>query len=471
MIEKYESPVLNRIRKTGIEKDLGHAYKAALEYTGSINKRRVFPGEAEIRGLSSFEEKLSENPVETSEIINQLHTYGSPATVAQTGGRYFGFVCGGVLPSSLAARWLADSWDQNGALYLMSPVCSKIEEITEKWIAELLGLPEETAAGFVSGSSTATIIGLAAGRNFLLKNAGYDIFGKGLVNAPGIKVVIGEGAHSTVFKALSIIGLGNNDLIKVPGDDQGRIKEDLIPEPDNMTLLVLQAGNVNSGSFDRFENICRKAKKAGSYVHIDGAFGLWAAACKELSHLTKGIELADSWSVDGHKTLNTPYDSGIILSKHRELHIQSMHMTGSYIAVSDKRDSMMYTAEMSRRARAVDAWAALKGLGRKGVSELVYELHSKAVYFADLLKTGGLEILNNVVFNQILVRFETDEKTEELVKRIQESGVCWMGGSKWQGKSVIRISVSSYRTTYEDIDVSAEDILRLKYEINIKRSG
>ena len=460
-IPLFKSPILENIRNKSFEEDLDTAHKMAMEYINKVDNMRVYPNQKAINNLKFFDEKLSDEPVETFEILKQLHTYGSPATVAQTGGRYFGFVCGGILPSALSSKWLTDTWDQNPALYVLSPVTSKIEAVTEEWIKDLLKLPKETVVGYVSGSSTATIIGLTTGRNYLLKNLGYDAVKNGLTKAPEIKVILGEGTHSTVYKALSIIGLGNDNIIKVPADEQGKIRVDKIPDLDNKTLIVLQAGEVNSGAFDNFEKICLKANQAGSYVHVDGAIGLWAAANKKFNHLTKGIELADSWSVDGHKTLNTPYDNGIILCRHKEMLINSMHLSGSYIVLSDHRDGMFYTAEMSRRSRAIDLWATLKGLGKTGVSELMWELHKKAVYFSEILKTGGLEVLNDVVYNQVLIRFQSDEKTDLLIQGIQESGVCWLGGTKWKNKSVMRISVSSYKTTYEDIDISAEKILKI----------
>lgn len=462
MKEKYYvSLILEKIRKQALEEDLALAHDLALSYANQVNDMRVYPGKEAINNLSMFEEALSEEPEDTKNILKMLDKYGSPATIAQTGGRYFGFVCGGILPSALCSKWLSDAWDQNSALFVLSPVASKLEEVCENWLKQLLKLPDDTVAGFVSGSSTATICGLLAGRNYLLGNLGYDVTGKGLFNAPQIKIVLSEEAHSTVFKALSIIGLGNTKLIKVPTDGQGRIKADEIPELDNRTLLILQAGNVNTGAFDDFDSICRKANAAGAWVHIDGAFGLWAAACEKMNHLTKGIELADSWSVDAHKTLNAPYDNGIILCRHKDILVNAMHMTGSYIIYNENRDGMLYTPEMSRRARAIDLWATLKGLGRRGVAELVEELHCKAVYFSRLLQDGGLQILNDVVYNQVLVYFDNDRKTEALIKGVQESGVCWMGGSKWSGKSVMRISVCSYKTTYDDIEISAKEILRV----------
>lgn len=462
----YISPILDKIRRKNIEDDLEFAHNLALSYVNMVDNMRVFPDEEAIENLSVFEEYLHDEPQDTRRILEKLDKYGSPATVAQTGGRYFGFVNGGILPSALCSKWITDAWDQNPALFVISPITSKIEEVCEKWIKDLLGLPPNTVAGFVSGSSTATLCGLVAGRNYLLNNMGYDVVKQGLFNAPEIKVIIGEGAHSTVYKALSIIGLGNNRIIKVPTDDQGRIIVDKIPELDNKTLLIIQAGNVNSGAFDDFSAICKKANEAGAWVHVDGAFGLWAASCSEMDYLTKGLNLADSWSVDGHKTLNAPYDNGIVLCKHKDILVNAMHMTGSYIIYNENRDGMLYTSEMSRRARAIDLWATFKGLGKKGVSELVWELHNKAKYFSDLLKKGGLEILNDVVFNQVLVYFENDVKTEALIKRVQESGVCWLGGSKWSGKSVMRISVCSYKTTYKDIKKSADEILSIAKALN-----
>ena len=459
--KNYVSPILDRIRKQALEEDMALAHDLALSYVKQVDDMRVFPDEKTVSNLSVFEEALSEEPEDTKNILNMLGKYGSPATVAQTGGRYFGFVCGGILPSALCSKWLSDAWDQNSALFVLSPIASKLEEVCENWLKKLLKLPDDTVAGFVSGSSTATICGLLAGRNYLLGNLGYDVTKEGLFNAPQIKVVVGEEAHSTVFKALSIIGLGNAKLIKVPTDGQGRIKADEIPEPDNRTLLILQAGNVNTGAFDDFDSVCRKVNAAGAWVHIDGAFGLWAAACEKTNCLTKGLELADSWSVDAHKTLNAPYDNGIVLCRHKDVLVNAMHMTGSYIIYNENRDGMLYTPEMSRRARAIDLWATLKGLGRKGVAELVEELHCKAVYFSRLLEEGGLQILNDVVYNQVLVYYNNDRKTEALIKGVQESGVCWLGGSKWSGKSVMRISVCSYKTTYDDIEKSAEDILRV----------
>lgn len=384
-------------------------------------------------------------------MLQQLHEIGSPATVAQTGGRYFGFVNGGVVPASLAARWLSDFWDQNTALQVMSPIAAKLESVCEGWLRELLGLPDRVVAGFVSGSSVAILCGLAAGRWRLLQYAGWDVNKRGLNGAPAIRVVAGRHAHGTVLKAIAVLGLGTDNIEWVEVDEQGRMCADCLPELDDRTLLILQAGNVASGAFDPFAKICAKAREAGSWVHIDGAFGLWAAGSEQLRHLTDGVELGNSWSVDGHKTLNTPYDSGIALCDDREALVAALQASGSYIEYGEQRDGMLYTPEMSRRARAVELWAALKFLGREGVDELVLGLHQRAVQAADELRAAGFEILNDVVFNQVLIACESDELTQRIMQLAQQSGECWAGGSQWFGRAVIRLSVCSWVTTAEDI--------------------
>ncbi|WP_371018988.1 pyridoxal phosphate-dependent decarboxylase family protein [Pseudalkalibacillus sp. JSM 102089] len=463
----FESEILNAVRKSEINKYLELSKSYSLSYIENINKRNVYPTSKAIRDLDIFDESLPQTPQTTEEIIELLNTYGSPATVAQTGGRYFGFVNGGILPASLSARWLSDTWDQNTALSIMSPIASKLEEVVEQWIIDLLQLPPTTGVGLLTGSSTATLCGVIAGRNHLLKNNGLDITKTGIQSSDDIKVVISEEAHASVFKALRMIGIGSDSVAKIPADSQGRLLVSNLPEIDNKTLIILQAGNLNTGAYEDFQSICTSANQKGAWVHVDGAFGLWAAASENLSHLTKGMELADSWSADAHKTLNAPYDNGMILCKRREDLINALQMTGPYIiSASEKRDGMMYTPDMSRRARGVELWATLKSLGSQGVQELVDELHHKALYFADQLRARNFEIVNEVDSNQVLVYFNDDEKTDKLLREIQESGVCWMGGSRWSEKSVIRISVCSYKTTYQDIDISVNEIERLSKSIS-----
>ena len=427
----------------------------AKSYIDTIMNRNVFPTEEALENLTHFDEDMPNESTDAKAVLKQLNTYGSPATVASLGGRYFGFVCGSAVPVGLAAKALATFWDQSPTMHILSPIGSKLESVVENWLKKLFNLPEETVAGFVSGTSMATFCGLAAARYRLLANQDWNINENGFFNAPKIRVITGKHVHSTILKAISLLGFGKNTIEWVDVDDQGRICADQIPELDNATLLILQAGNVNSGSFDDFEIICTKAKEAGAWVHIDGAFGLWASAVQQLQYLTKGIEKANSWAVDGHKTLNTPYDSGIILCKDKEAMASALHMSGSYIVTSEQRDGMFYTPEMSRRARVIELWAILKYLGKSGVDEMIYNMHARAVQFAEGLKNiDGFSVLNDIVFNQVLVQCNTNELTTKTMEKIQELRDCWVGGSLWKGKKVIRISVCSWATTETDVRIA-----------------
>lgn len=423
----------------------------AFEYLDNASERRVFPDTGSLLKLDQFDGGLPASTGSAREVLEQLNQYGAGATVSQIAGRYFGFVNGGVLPVALAARWLTDVWDQNTALHVISPLASKLEAVCEGWLRELLGLPDDVVAGYVSGSSLAIFCGLAAGRYRVCANQGWDIGRKGFYGAPRIRLVAGRQAHGTVIKAVALLGLGIDNIEWVDTDDQGRILASDLPALDDRTILVLQAGNVNSGAFDDFESTVAKARAANAWVHIDGAFGLWAAASARLSHLTKGIADANSFSVDGHKTLNTPYDNGIVLCNDERALTRALHAAGSYIVRSEHRDGMFYTPEMSRRARVVELWAALSYLGKAGVDELVHGLHLRAVQFADELQLEGFSILNDVVFNQVLVACDSDDLTNHVMELIQQSGECWVGGSNWQGRTVIRVSVCSWATTAQDV--------------------
>jgi len=436
--------------------------KYGLEYVEEIFERKVFPDKKALDGLSVFEEPLQENFCTSAEILDKLHKYGAPASVAQLGGRYFGFVDGSVVPAGLAARLLSDFWDQNTAMYAMSPVASKLEEVVESWLRELFGLPESTKAGFVSGSSMATFCGLAAARYRILERKNWDVNKKGLHGAPRIRLVTGDQVHATVIKAAALLGFGTDNIEFVETDEQGRIIPEKIPGLDENTILVLQAGNVNTGSFDDFKTICRTFGPGGPWIHIDGAFGLPCGAVKELRHLTEGIELADSWSFDGHKTLNTPYDNGIILCRDGEALVGALRMSGAYIRRSEQRDGILYTPAMSRRARIIELWATLKSLGREGLSEMIYGMHQQAKQFARELKAAHFEIPNEVHFNQILVFYQDSETTMAILKKIQELGVCWCGNTKWKGKDVIRISVCSWATTGRDISLSVASFIEAR---------
>lgn len=440
------------------------AKKYAYDYADKALERNVYPSDEAIANLDNLVEDLPASPVPAEQILSELHHCGSPATVSQIGGRYFGLVNGGVVPASLAARWLSDFWDQNTPLYVTSPIASTLESVTERWLRQLFGLSDNVVSGFVSGTSMAILCGLAAGRYRIFKNHGWDINKQGFAGAPKVRIVAGQQAHGTVVKAVALLGFGIDNIEWVATDSQGRIDPEAVPELDSRTILILQAGNVNSGAFDDFDSLCKKAKAADAWVHIDGAFGLWAAGTNKLSHLTQGMELANSFSVDGHKTLNTPYDSGIILCSDEEALVSALQASGSYIVYSDNRDGMLYTPEMSRRARVVELWATLKYLGRAGVDELVYGLHERAVQFSRELHEQGFNILNDVVFNQVLVGFDDESLAPQLIERIQASGECWVGGGTWDAKPVIRISVCSWATTPEDITRSVKAFVTARSE-------
>ena len=428
----------------------------SLSYLDEVGKRDVYPTKEALQNLENFSEELPQKSMEAKDVLEFLNTNGSKATVDHLGGKYFGFVTGGVIPASLAARVLSDFWDQNSALYVMSPIASKLEEVCESWLKELFGLPKRTVAGFVSGSSIAIFCGLAAGRYRVFKNNDWDINKKGFQGAPKTRIVAGKQAHGTVIKAVTLLGFGTDNIEWVNHDSQGRLLLSELPKLDKNTIVVLQAGNVCSGAFDDFESICTQAKEVGAWVHIDGAFGLWAAASKKLKYLTKGIEKANSFSVDGHKTLNTPYDNGIVLCDDEEALTHALHSSGSYIVHNENRDGMFYTPEMSKRARSIELWAAMKYLGRDGIEELINGFYERATELAYELEKEGFEIVNDVVFNQIMIRYKSDNLTNKIMKYIQESGTCWLGGAIWNGQSVIRISICSWVTTQEDVLITAK---------------
>ncbi|SEE57851.1 Glutamate or tyrosine decarboxylase [Tenacibaculum sp. MAR_2010_89] len=424
----------------------------SYEYLNSIFNRNVYPSEEALDNLSVFNEELPENSTKATKVIEQLNTYGNPATTATLGGRYFGFVAGSAVPVGLAAKSLGTYWDQAPAMNVLSPIGSKLESVVEKWLVNLFNLPKKTSAGFVSGTSTANLCGLAAARYRILERNNWNINEKGLRNSPKIRIVTSKQAHSTVLKAVGILGLGKENIEWVDVDKQGRIIPEEIPELDANTILVLQAGNVNSGAFDNFEIICKKAKKANTWVHIDGAFGLWAEAVNELKYLTKGLENASSWAVDGHKTLNTPYDCGIILCADQEAMTSALHMSGSYIVESSERDGMFYTPEMSRRARIIELWSIMKYLGKKGIDEMILTMNQRAKQFAnEIEKITGFYVENEIVFNQVIVRCDSDKITENVLLNIQQLRECWLGGSIWFEKKVMRVSICSWATTESDI--------------------
>ena len=443
---------------------LDTAHRAAKAYLEGLDQRAVYPSQEAIAALDRFDEAFPRQGTDPTAIVQLLDQLGSPATTAQMGGRYFGFVNGGALPATLAVRQLSSAWDQNPALNVMSPIASTLEQVCERWMNELFDLPGSTALGLVTGTSMSLACGFVAARNELLRRQGWDAVSNGLFGAPPIRVIVSEAAHSTVWKALSFIGMGKDRVEKVPCDDQGRIQVDHIPSLDHNCLLILGAGNVNTGAFDDFAAIMPKAQAAGAWTHIDGAFGLWAVGAQRTRHLCQGIELADSWSCDAHKTLNTPYDCGLILCKNRSALVTAMQAKGSYIQWSEdgNRDSMLYTPDMSRRARGVELWAALKSLGREGVDALVTQLCDRAQQFATALAVEGYQILNDVVFNQVAVALDNDDQTQRALSYIQDSGECWVGGAKLNDRAIIRVSICSYRTTSNDVERSVHSFAAAK---------
>ncbi|HWB27491.1 MAG TPA: pyridoxal-dependent decarboxylase [Chitinophagaceae bacterium] len=433
---------------------------AAKQYIEQINNGTVYPGKAAIDGLKAFDTPLQEEPADAGEVFALLHQYGSPATVKSTGGRYYGFVVGGSLPAAVGAKLLATVWDQNAGLTVMSPVSAALENITGKWLLDIFGLPPDCGFGFATGDTMANFTALAAARHTVLKNAGWDAEAKGLFNAPEITVIVGDEVHVSVLKTLSMLGLGRERIIRVPADGQGRMIAGEIPVTDAPAIICAQSGNVNSGSFDDIEAVCARKGK-NTWVHVDGAFGLWAAASPQKKHLVHGIELADSWATDAHKWLNVPYDCGIVVVRNREALFNAMSATtAAYIPTDAAREPFLYVPEMSRQARAVPVWAALKSLGKKGLANLIDGNCRQAEQFAAGLAAAGFTVLNDVVLNQVLVNFGDAEQTQAVIRKVQEEGVCWCGGTVWQGKPAMRISVSSWATTDEDVRLSLESIVR-----------
>lgn len=443
------------------EELLNQAMTYAKEYIDNEEHANVYPDKKALKQLENYDEDLPNQSMNPSKVLELLQKYGSNATVHHTGGRYYGFVMGSNLPVSQAARLLGDTWDQNAGLFVTSPIADKLEEICERWLVMVLGLPKGTVASFVSGSSMANFYAMLTARNELLYRQGYDVVTKGLYNAKPIRVVLGKEAHSSVIKALALAGFGKENFEYVPVDNQGKMLVSEVPELDSNTLLILQAGHVNTGAFDDFLPLCAKANKVGTWVHIDGAFGLWAAASKEYRYLIEGMEMADSWTTDAHKTLNVPYDSGITFCKDRASLVRTMQASGSYLQFSEHRDGMLYGVEMSRRARGIELWAALKYLGKEGIAELIDTLCENAKYLAGRLQVVGLHIENEVVYNQVIATLDSDEETDRLLLAIQSSGELWCGGAVHQGKKVIRFSVCSWKITKEEIDRSVACIGKL----------
>jgi glutamate/tyrosine decarboxylase-like PLP-dependent enzyme len=448
---------------------LEQAAGRAERYLEDLDTRKVFPASAAIDRLKELGGTLPAEPTDTSEVLRLLDEIGSPATVASAGRRYFGYVTGGALPVTVAANWLASAWDQNAGLMMQSPVNAALEEIAVRWLVELLGLPAGTGAGFVTGATTANFAAILAARHAVLERVGWEVEAHGMFGAPPITVIAGEEVHVSMLKALGMAGLGRERIARVPVDAQGRMRADALPKITPPGIVCMQAGNVNSGAFDPAEEICRAAHAAGAWVHVDGAFGLWALAAPRRAQLGRGLAEADSWATDAHKWLNVPYDCGIAFVREPRNLQAAMSIDAAYLTRGERREPYQFTPEMSRRARGVEIWAALKSLGRAGLAEMIERNCRLAARFAEGLKAAGFEILNEVALNQVMVSFGTDEETRRVIRGVQEDGACWCGGTVWHGRAAMRISVSSWATTDADVDRSLEAMVRIAAREKTKR--
>ncbi|MBK8022569.1 MAG: aspartate aminotransferase family protein [Chloroflexi bacterium] len=437
----------------------------AARYLDEVRTGRVSPDPEAVRALEQFREPLPDAPGDPAETLRMLDEIGSPATTHMSSGRYFGFVIGSKLPAALAANWLTTAWDNSGSYWRVSPAPVMVENVALAWLLDLLKLPADCGGAFVTGATMANLTGIATGRHVVLKQAGWDVEANGLFGAPPITVVVGEEVHPTLIKSLGLLGLGRNRVVRVPVDSQGRMRADAFPKLSGPSIVCIQAGNVNTGAFDPAEEIIPLAHDAGAWVHVDGAFGLWAVAAPERAHLMRGFEQGDSWATDAHKWLNVPYDSGLTFARDTEAMRAAMSVTAAYLPAGDLREPSHYTPELSRRPRGVDVWAALRSLGRAGVADLVERCCRYATRFAEGLSAAGYEILNEVTLNQVMVSFGEPETTHRVIQAIQEDGTCWAGGTVWQGRTAMRISVSSWETTDADVERSLAAIIRIAGDV------
>ncbi len=441
---------------------LDEAAELSQNYLRNIPQRHVGVTQHAIDALSILGGPLSTRGEDPKVLLNLLDEFGSPATIASMGGRFFGGVVGGALPVSVAAHWMADAWDQNACLFDISPVSAYLEDVVLGWLLTLFALPADSGGAFVTGTQMADVTALAAARCSELRKVGWDVSTEGMSGAPPITIIVGEEVHATMLKALRLLGFGTRQVIVVPADEQGRMRPSLIPRTHGPAILCAQVGNVNTGACDPLVDVCEAAHKIGAWVHVDGAFGLWAATSPKRRHLVEGLALADSWAIDAHKWLNVPHDSGIALVRHREDLQRAMSITAAYYPdPTSRREPMQWGPESSRRARAAEMWAALRSLGSEGVAELIERTCQHATAFADGLRAAGYAVLNDVVLNQVLVSFGDDDTTMRVVKAIQDDGTCWCGATTWHGSKAMRISVSSWATTATDVARSLDAILAI----------
>jgi len=433
----------------------------ASRYLDGLESRKVGPEAAAVAALAALDGALPEAPGDPQETIALLDRYGSPATMAMAGPRFYGFVIGGSLPVALAADWLAAAWDQNTGYYNITPATARVEQTALRWLLELLDLPRGAGGAFVTGANVANFVALAAGRHAVLERVGWKVEADGLFGAPPISVVVGEEAHPTLIKALGLLGLGRNRVVRVPADGQGRLRVDALPKVSGPTIICAQVGNVNTGASDDVGAL-RDHAGADAWIHVDGAFGLWARVAPTRAGLVAGVDLADSWATDAHKWLNVPYDSGLAFARDPLALSAAMAITAEYLpTASPWRNPSDFTPELSRRARGVPIWAALHSLGRSGLTELIERTCRHARRFAEALAASGFEVLNEIALNQVLVAFGDAARTQRVITALQDDGTCWCGGTVWHGRTAMRISVSSWATTDADVEKSIEAMLRV----------
>jgi glutamate/tyrosine decarboxylase-like PLP-dependent enzyme len=446
---------------------LRDACDRALAYLANVAERPVAPGEAAVAALDDLDFALPAAGLTAPDVLRRLDETGSPATVASNGPRYFGFVTGGVLPVAQAAAWLGAAWDQNAALTVMSPAAERVSTVALRWIKELLGLPADAAGGFVTGATMANATCLAAARDAVLSRAGWDAASAGLVGAPPVTIVVGGEVHAAIRKALGLVGLGRDRVTMLPADGQGRIDPSDLPTLDAPAIVCLQAGNVNTGASDPFAPLIDWARQQGAWIHVDGAFGLWAAAAPAVAGQVAGVGEADSWAADCHKWLNTTYDCGVALVRHRQALRAAMEASASYLPGAGF-EAMALTPMSSQRARGIEVWAALAMLGRDGVADLVDRSCKLARRFAAGLRSAGFAVLNDVVLNQVLVSFGAPETTDAVIAAVQADGTCWCGPTTWQGVRAMRVSLSGWSTTEADVDRSVAAVQQAALDVSAR---
>ena len=467
MADQQENGHENKHASTGrasLDGLLRDVAKRSACYLDGLGGRAILPAPETLERAQELLGALPDNGEDPGRLVEMLDEIAGPATVATAGPRYFGFVTGGSLPAALAANWLAGAWDQNCISRVSSPMAAAMESRVIEWLLDIFDFPQDGGGALVTGATMANFTALAAARHAVLEEAGWDVESRGLGGAPPVTIVAGAEAHTTLFKALSLLGFGRDAVVSVPADAQGRMRADALPDMSPPAILCLQAGNVNSGAFDPAPDLIPPARGAGAWVHVDGAFGLWAAAAPKRAHLMAGFAGADSWAVDGHKWLNVPYDSGIALVRRPEALSAAMSVDAAYLMKGRRPEPFDHTPESSRRMRSAEIWAALRSLGRRGLADLIERNCRHAARFAQGLRDAGFEVLNEVVLNQVLVSFGSAEATNRVIEAIQAGGTCWCGGTVWQGRTAMRISVSSWATDDEDVERSLEAMIRAAAE-------